>query len=306
LDEARAGHDGRIDLEMQLQKASVDSQDGLSLHTLISALSTHATKSATIDEPRNRTIRFPYSRHSSYSELCELVAAFRPQDVFPCTVDEANWTPSLSMHSLFGQYCSTYKFRHDGEMTKLFEARAQEQGEKRVYEDTQEDTKTTNEQVFANSATVKRLRTSGDMNSAQEKFATPTEVVEQTGKSSNEMEKASNHDDALTTIEVQRAETHDSSPASDVPEHTKSEPLEHSALPSGSAAASAGITSCKRPLVAATLLPSFPSFSTAKKTRRSTNRQLAYEAAIGTSLTWADFGGLTSTRSQKEREEEEL
>lgn len=39
--------------------------------------------------PRN--INFPYSRHSSYPELCRLVEAFKPRDVWPCTVDEEEW-----------------------------------------------------------------------------------------------------------------------------------------------------------------------------------------------------------------------
>lgn len=38
-----------------------------------------------------KTIKFPYSRHSSHEELCNLVNAFRPADVYPCTVDEASW-----------------------------------------------------------------------------------------------------------------------------------------------------------------------------------------------------------------------
>jgi DNA cross-link repair 1C protein len=38
-----------------------------------------------------RVIRFPYSRHSSYAELCNLVQAFMPQDVWPCTVDPEEW-----------------------------------------------------------------------------------------------------------------------------------------------------------------------------------------------------------------------
>lgn len=39
-----------------------------------------------------RLITFPYSRHSSYDELCDLVKAFQPRDVYPCTVDEQYWT----------------------------------------------------------------------------------------------------------------------------------------------------------------------------------------------------------------------
>jgi len=38
-----------------------------------------------------RTIKFPYSRHASYAELCHLVKVFNPKDVYPCTVDEQNW-----------------------------------------------------------------------------------------------------------------------------------------------------------------------------------------------------------------------
>ena len=38
-----------------------------------------------------RKITFPYSRHSSFPELCDLVAAFKPKDVYPCTVDESEW-----------------------------------------------------------------------------------------------------------------------------------------------------------------------------------------------------------------------
>lgn len=36
-------------------------------------------------------IRFPYSRHSSYAELCHLVDAFRPRDVWPCTFHLEAW-----------------------------------------------------------------------------------------------------------------------------------------------------------------------------------------------------------------------
>lgn len=38
-----------------------------------------------------RVITFPYSRHSSYEELCHLVEVFDPKDVYPCTVDEFHW-----------------------------------------------------------------------------------------------------------------------------------------------------------------------------------------------------------------------
>lgn len=38
-----------------------------------------------------RRIDFPYSRHSSYPELCEFVGAFKPRDVWPCTVNPTEW-----------------------------------------------------------------------------------------------------------------------------------------------------------------------------------------------------------------------
>lgn len=49
------------------------------------------TASKTKDQDLPRFITFPYSRHSSYAELCHLVRMFNPRDVYPCTVDEKNW-----------------------------------------------------------------------------------------------------------------------------------------------------------------------------------------------------------------------
>lgn len=60
---------------------------------------------------------FPYSRHSSYTELCHLIEAFEPRDIWPCTVDKANWTAAQSMSFLFGHlYDTPCKFTHDQEM----------------------------------------------------------------------------------------------------------------------------------------------------------------------------------------------
>jgi len=73
-----------------------------------------------------KEVTFPYSRHSSYSELCALVAAFKPQDVHPCTVDEATWTPAISMRALFGHLCSGDEFSHDVEMYEARERRREE------------------------------------------------------------------------------------------------------------------------------------------------------------------------------------
>jgi hypothetical protein len=73
------------------------------------------------------TITFPYSRHSSYSELCELVSAFSPKQVYPCTVDETTWTPAVGMASLFGQCCSGTDFDHDHEMMSKYTDRLESQ-----------------------------------------------------------------------------------------------------------------------------------------------------------------------------------
>lgn len=62
---------------------------------------------------------FPYSRHSSYAELCYLIEAFRPEEIHPCTVDEASWTFSVSMEQCFGHlYPEAKKFRHDEQMLR--------------------------------------------------------------------------------------------------------------------------------------------------------------------------------------------
>ncbi|KAL2755481.1 hypothetical protein ACRALDRAFT_2058915 [Sodiomyces alcalophilus JCM 7366] len=63
------------------------------------------------------TITFPYSRHSSYPELCHLVQTFAPRDVWPCTVDPIQWhKENITIRSLFGRYCSGDTFAHDLQM----------------------------------------------------------------------------------------------------------------------------------------------------------------------------------------------
>ena len=77
------------------------------------------------DDPASlsRLITFPYSRHSSYPELCLLVGAFKPKDVWPCTVRPQEWAmDSISIKKLFGGYCSGTIFRHDVFMESLIDA----------------------------------------------------------------------------------------------------------------------------------------------------------------------------------------
>ncbi|OQN96810.1 hypothetical protein B0A48_17370 [Cryoendolithus antarcticus] len=64
-------------------------------------------------------ITFPYSRHSSYTELCHLLEVFKPTDVHPCTVDDTHWGREQSMTFLFGHlYDSVCNFTHDRVMLR--------------------------------------------------------------------------------------------------------------------------------------------------------------------------------------------
>ncbi|PNP75865.1 hypothetical protein FNYG_10725 [Fusarium nygamai] len=61
-----------------------------------------------------RTIYFPYSRHSSLPELCHFVEAFRPLDVWPCTVNNAEWLKNgITIGGMFGPLCPGELFEHD-------------------------------------------------------------------------------------------------------------------------------------------------------------------------------------------------
>ncbi|KFA64591.1 hypothetical protein S40285_09343 [Stachybotrys chlorohalonatus IBT 40285] len=86
-----------------------------------------------------RIIQFPYSRHSSYAELCLLVDLLEPRDVWPCTVNIKEWlqngTPGrlpletdhlltniciyLSSRTLFGPYCFGDSFAHNLRLNAL-------------------------------------------------------------------------------------------------------------------------------------------------------------------------------------------
>ncbi|KAK1149554.1 hypothetical protein N8T08_005103 [Aspergillus melleus] len=86
-----------------------------------------------------KIIHFPYSRHSSYFELCELVAAFKPKDIVPCTVDPFIWNEDVSMQSLFGHLCSGENFTHDQHMRDML---ANDQGLRSKKEARRDDTTT--------------------------------------------------------------------------------------------------------------------------------------------------------------------
>ena len=77
-------------------------------------------------------IQFPYSRHSSYEELCELVATLRPRDIYPCTTDWQEWSWDESVENLFG-HLSDMTLAYDQEMASLESQRATSRGVKRPH-----------------------------------------------------------------------------------------------------------------------------------------------------------------------------
>lgn len=71
-------------------------------------------EAASTPESLPKMVTFPYSRHSSYAELCHLVDAFKPKDVWPCTVSPQEWVKNgISIQKLFGPHSSGTVFRHD-------------------------------------------------------------------------------------------------------------------------------------------------------------------------------------------------
>ncbi len=88
--------------------------------------------------PLTKTIVFPYSRHSSYPELCSLVKTFQPKDIWPCTVMPIEWIRNgsspwissvgaladciptdITIQGLFGSFCSRDVFAHDLKLREL-------------------------------------------------------------------------------------------------------------------------------------------------------------------------------------------
>lgn len=51
-----------------------------------------------------RVITFPYSRHSSYPELCDFVHLFEPMDVWPCTVNLSDWHENSKPYDALREY----------------------------------------------------------------------------------------------------------------------------------------------------------------------------------------------------------
>lgn len=76
-----------------------DDVDELSLTQLATAILKSVSEKQRVDLTKSResgqslprTITFPYSRHSSYEELCGLLRIFKPKDVWPCTENPLAW-----------------------------------------------------------------------------------------------------------------------------------------------------------------------------------------------------------------------
>ena len=75
----------------------------------------------------NNIIHFPYSRHSSYEELRDLITRFKPKDICPNTVDLDSWTEELSMQSLFGDICAASTEWYYDKLNRNLSAKCQEE-----------------------------------------------------------------------------------------------------------------------------------------------------------------------------------
>ena len=256
-----------IDLAVDLTSIHDGEDADVSLENLSSILSSHVNKPLENSSILNRTIRFPYSRHSSFYELCHLVDAFKPRDLFPCTVDEKTWDPELSMRHLFEPFCSGDTFCHDNEMMKIYEARLEEESHERSTQDASQDETQSN--GVAQGVELDHL----DPDIPNEGSSTPAECVIDLEDFCTATTKAARIDTGMDT-ELR------------VPE----------AFPPTSETTSSlqGKRSTKEALYTARQ----------RRHKRLKNAKIAYEAALGINgLTWADLGGLVSARTNYEEEE---
>ncbi|KAF2707264.1 hypothetical protein K504DRAFT_492776 [Pleomassaria siparia CBS 279.74] len=310
---------GKINLGTALQKQSQDGEDRVSLQTLVSVLSTNAINVDDAVEKENETIRFPYSRHSSYSELCSLVKAFQPNDVFPCTVDEANWNPTLGMQPLFGSFCSSHIFRHDAEMMDMYEAREERTLKgKRPRQPSQEPLQTSevHDAAFGVLATPKPPCPPNKTTVAstfedeideidEAEFYAPRETLVPTSRL---VVKGKVHV-PVTSPPLDDPRTHSSPNTTPPPQPPKPSPKPSSnsaplsSPPHHPTHATPSIT--MHP--STTTIPSTCTNQNKTESRpRLNNKAIAYQAALGIGLTWADYGGLVSARRNSDTYEEEL
>jgi len=131
LDAALEKARGQDACRLVLDGLGLDPEQEISIKDFVKLLSqTKNLPSPTLPQAHEhsnhaKVIHFPYSRHSSYTELRELVRAFQPKDICPCTVNIESWSEELSMESLFGDICSGTDFRYD-EVIRVEAARKKE------------------------------------------------------------------------------------------------------------------------------------------------------------------------------------
>lgn len=87
------GRNVALDLDISTFGEANDTVLGNAVHAIAknSQLGRYQPKDMDVLDVLPKTITFPYSRHASYPELCDLVSAFKPRDVWPCTVSPADW-----------------------------------------------------------------------------------------------------------------------------------------------------------------------------------------------------------------------
>ncbi|OIW24411.1 hypothetical protein CONLIGDRAFT_691706 [Coniochaeta ligniaria NRRL 30616] len=133
------GRNVALDLDISTFGEANDTVLGNAVHAIAkkSQLGRYQPKDMDVLDVLPKTITFPYSRHASYPELCNLVSAFKPRDVWPCTVSPAEWVKDgmckvadpysnydtcqlthpcfqgITIKDLFGSYCSGTSFQHD-------------------------------------------------------------------------------------------------------------------------------------------------------------------------------------------------
>ncbi|CRG90326.1 Protein artemis [Talaromyces islandicus] len=118
--------------KISLDEFGLSKDAEISLQDLVSGISKVREQPSNVSEKAD-TITFSYSRHSSYAELCELVSAFKPKDIFPCTVDRETWNESVSMESLFGHLCPAKHFAHDKHMLEAESDRLERENKRARY-----------------------------------------------------------------------------------------------------------------------------------------------------------------------------
>ena len=92
---ARAVSLDDMGLDRQEDDLSLSELAKIILRSLTNKRNAKATENKQEEQRLPRVITFPYSRHSSYAELCDLVRVFRPKDVYACTVDADTWHEGL-------------------------------------------------------------------------------------------------------------------------------------------------------------------------------------------------------------------